>query len=78
MWIIITIWNVSWQVHFEHYNVRIERDSIHELLDWTPYDAVVDKFKREHIYQSIINSEINEMSYPKYSYNNIIIIYLRP
>ena len=44
--------------------MRIGGDGIHELLDWTPYDEKVEEFKRENIHQSIIDTEINEMSYP--------------
>lgn len=52
------------QVHFERYNVRISGDGLHEPLDWTPYEEEIEKFKRENIHQSIIDTEIDEMSYP--------------
>ncbi len=52
------------QVHFDAYNKKFGGDGTHEALDWSEYDDDVSTFKREHIYQDIINTEINDLSYP--------------
>ena len=39
-------------------------DVSHEPLDWPECEEKVEAFKKRHIYQSIIDSEIGDMSYP--------------
>lgn len=52
------------QVHFDGYNRRYGSDGTHETLEWSEYDGEVLAFKRKHILQDIINTEINDLSYP--------------
>ncbi len=51
-------------MHFDGYNRRFGGDGTHESLDWSEYDAKIGAFKREHILQDIIDTEINQFSYP--------------
>ena len=55
------------QVHFDGYNRRLQHfavEGIHCPLDWTPYEAEAESFKREHIHRSIIDEELSQLSYP--------------
>ena len=52
------------QVHFDQYNSRVCGDGVHELLEWTDYTDEVESFKKKHIFQTIIDTEIEELSYP--------------
>ena len=52
------------QVFFDGYNKRYKSDSTHAILDWTECNERVETFKREHIYKNIIETEIEDMSYP--------------
>ena len=52
------------QVHFDGYNRRFARDGSREALEWSQHEEEIEQFKREHIYQTIIDTEVNEMSYP--------------
>lgn len=49
-------------VHFEKYNRRFGNDGIHESLDWTEKEGNIEAFKKEHIYPTIIQTEIEEKS----------------
>jgi len=51
-------------VHFDRYNKRYGSDGSHEALEWEEHREKIEAFKREHIHQSIVDTEINEMSYP--------------
>lgn len=55
------------QVHFDRYNKRYGSDGSHEALEWEEHREKIEAFKREHIHQSIVDTEINEMSYPSCS-----------
>ena len=52
------------QVHFDRYNKRYASDGSHEALQWDEHREKIEVFKREHVHQNIIDTEINEMSYP--------------
>nr|XP_012149760.1 PREDICTED: tRNA pseudouridine synthase A, mitochondrial isoform X1 [Megachile rotundata]XP_012149761.1 PREDICTED: tRNA pseudouridine synthase A, mitochondrial isoform X1 [Megachile rotundata]XP_012149762.1 PREDICTED: tRNA pseudouridine synthase A, mitochondrial isoform X1 [Megachile rotundata]XP_012149763.1 PREDICTED: tRNA pseudouridine synthase A, mitochondrial isoform X1 [Megachile rotundata] len=47
-------------VHYKYYDERYGKDGIHETLDWNECDEEVEKFYREHILKSIIDTEITE------------------
>ena len=49
---------------FDGYNKRFSSDGSHEVLDWVECEKKVEAFKREHIYQTIVDTEITDMSYP--------------
>ena len=49
---------------FDRYNIKYGSDGYHDALDWEEYSERVEHFKRWHIYQSVIDTEITEMSYP--------------
>lgn len=49
-------------VHFEKYNRRFGNDGFHESLDWTEKEENIEAFKKEHIYPTIIQTEIEEKS----------------
>ncbi|XP_077864475.1 pseudouridylate synthase 1 homolog [Saccoglossus kowalevskii] len=53
-------------VHFDGYNKRYGNDGIHEALTWEQYEETIGKFKEEHIYPSIIETEIKEKSMMKW------------
>ncbi|XP_034495212.1 tRNA pseudouridine synthase A isoform X2 [Ailuropoda melanoleuca] len=50
------------RVHFEKYNQRFGNDGLHEPLDWTQEEAGVTAFKEQHIYPTIISTELHERS----------------
>ena len=52
------------QVHFDRYNQKFAGDGMHDPLDWTEYDDPIEQFKRDHIHQTIIDTEIMQLSYP--------------
>ncbi|XP_029038272.1 tRNA pseudouridine synthase A [Osmia bicornis bicornis] len=47
-------------VHYKYYDQRYGKDGIHETLDWNEYDEEIEKFYREYILKSIIDTEITE------------------
>lgn len=49
-------------VHFDGYNTRFASDGSRETLEWSKYEDAIEQFKREHIYQTIIDTEVNELS----------------
>lgn len=62
------------QVHYESYNVRYGSD--HDKLEWDEVETIIQKFKEEHIYPTIVNTEIKENSMktwletlPKHTYD---------
>ena len=52
------------QVHFDGYNKRHASDGSHDPLKWEEYQEKIETFKKEHIHRNIIDTEINELSYP--------------
>lgn len=52
------------QVHYGRYNQRFGKDGIHEPLDWSETEAEAVAFKENFIYPTIIQSEIEDKSYP--------------
>ncbi|XP_053309759.1 pseudouridylate synthase 1 homolog [Spea bombifrons] len=50
------------KVHFEKYNRRFGNDGLHESLDWVEEEDKIESFKKEHIYPTIIQTEIQEKS----------------
>ena len=52
------------QVLFERYNRRIAGDGQHDPLQWQECHSQVEAFKKKHIYQSIIDTELSSLSYP--------------
>ena len=52
------------QVHFDGYNRRHASDGSHDPLKWEEYQEKIETFKKEHIHRNIIDTEINELSYP--------------
>ncbi|KAE8634891.1 hypothetical protein XENTR_v10002459 [Xenopus tropicalis] len=50
------------RVHFEKYNRRFGNDGLHESLNWTEEEEKIESFKKEHIYPTIIQTEIDEKS----------------
>lgn len=50
------------RVHFEKYNQRYGQDGLHEPLDWTREAAGVAAFKEQHIYPTIVRTELQERS----------------
>ncbi|XP_056389156.1 pseudouridylate synthase 1 homolog [Hyla sarda] len=50
------------RVHFEKYNRRFGNDGLHESLDWADEEDKIETFKKEHIYPTIIQTEIEEKS----------------
>ncbi|XP_072271817.1 pseudouridylate synthase 1 homolog [Pyxicephalus adspersus] len=50
------------RVHFEKYNRRFGNDGFHESLDWAENEGAIEAFKKEHIYPTIIQTEIEEKS----------------
>ena len=53
----------TWQVYYDYYNRKYGSDGCHKSLDWSEYDDKVEGFKRQHIHQHIIDTEVAEMSY---------------
>ncbi len=51
-------------MHFDGYNNRFGSDGSRERLEWDNLKEEIEEFKREHIYQTIIDTEVNDMSYP--------------
>ncbi|XP_069788605.1 pseudouridylate synthase 1 homolog [Narcine bancroftii] len=49
-------------VHFEKYNNRFGNDGVHEALQWTDVEEQILAFKEDHIYPTIIRTEIEEQS----------------
>lgn len=50
------------QVHYDRYNTRYGTDGMHETLDWINEEQQVQKFFDEHIFPTIVNTEMNEKS----------------
>uniref|UniRef100_A0A8C5QUG9 Pseudouridylate synthase 1 homolog n=1 Tax=Leptobrachium leishanense TaxID=445787 RepID=A0A8C5QUG9_9ANUR len=50
------------KVHFEKYNRRFGNDGLHESLDWAEEEPKIEVFKKEHIYPTIIQTELEEKS----------------
>ncbi|MGH0163700.1 UNVERIFIED_CONTAM: hypothetical protein FKN15_048536 [Acipenser sinensis] len=50
------------RVHFEKYNMRFGSDGLHEPLDWLEEEDRIAAFKEQHIYPTIIHTEIEEKS----------------
>ncbi|XP_046551411.1 tRNA pseudouridine synthase A-like [Haliotis rubra] len=48
------------QLHYDGYNKRFGKDGMHEALDWSEYEEVLEKFKKEHILSHIVQSEKEE------------------
>lgn len=49
-------------VHFDRYDLRYSQDGVHESLTWEANETEVEQFKEDHIYPTIINTEVNETS----------------
>ncbi|XP_048467717.1 tRNA pseudouridine synthase A [Rhincodon typus] len=49
-------------VHFEKYNNRFGNDGVHEALEWHDIEDQIMGFKEDHIYPTIIKTEIEEQS----------------
>ena len=52
---------------FDAYNKKFGSDGSHEALDWKECTERVEEFKRQFIHQNIIDTEIDDMSYPFYT-----------
>ena len=52
------------KVHFDGYNRRFASDGTREPLEWSEYKEEIEQFKREHIHQTIVDTEVNDLSYP--------------
>ncbi|OCT98339.1 tRNA pseudouridine synthase A [Xenopus laevis] len=50
------------RVHFEKYNKRFGNDGLHDSLNWVEEEEKIEAFKKEHIYPTIIQTEIEEKS----------------
>nr|XP_023692313.1 tRNA pseudouridine synthase A isoform X2 [Paramormyrops kingsleyae] len=50
------------KVHFEKYDKRFGGDGVHEPLDWTQEADKIAAFKEEHIYPTIVQTELEEKS----------------
>ncbi|XP_067656614.1 pseudouridylate synthase 1 homolog [Haliotis asinina] len=48
------------QLHYDGYNKRFGKDGMHEALDWSEYEDVLEKFKKDHILSHIVQSEKEE------------------
>ncbi|KAJ4448987.1 hypothetical protein ANN_00379 [Periplaneta americana] len=62
------------EVHYDRYNQRFGKDGIHEPLDWEEVEADVKAFKEKFIFPTIIESEIEEKSYPLSLWTCFIIL----
>ncbi len=51
-------------MHYDGYNRRYGGDGTHQPLLWTDNEEEVLAFKRDHIHQDIISTEVNDMWYP--------------
>ncbi|XP_060699362.1 tRNA pseudouridine synthase A isoform X2 [Hemiscyllium ocellatum] len=49
-------------VHFEKYNNRFGNDGVHQALEWQDIEDQIMGFKEDHIYPTIIKTEIEEQS----------------
>ncbi|XP_072323197.1 pseudouridylate synthase 1 homolog [Scyliorhinus torazame] len=49
-------------VHFEKYNSRFGNDGVHEALEWRDIEEQILGFKEDHIYPTIVKTEIEEQS----------------
>ncbi|XP_038659791.1 tRNA pseudouridine synthase A [Scyliorhinus canicula] len=49
-------------VHFEKYNNRFGNDGVHEALEWCDIEEQILGFKEDHIYPTIVKTEIEEQS----------------
>nr|CAD7426269.1 unnamed protein product [Timema monikensis] len=52
------------EVHYDRYNQKFGKDGIHEVLSWQEFDKDVKDFKEKFIHPSILETEIQEKSYP--------------
>nr|CAD7588232.1 unnamed protein product [Timema genevievae] len=52
------------EVHYDRYNQKFGQDGIHEVLSWQEFDKDVKDFKEKFIHPSILETEIQEKSYP--------------
>lgn len=52
------------EVHYSRYNKKFGEDGIHENLTWSDCNDAVEAFKEKFILPTIVNTEINEKSYP--------------
>jgi len=50
------------QVHYDRYNTRYGTDGMHEALDWINEEEEIKKFFDEHIFPTIVNTEMTEKS----------------
>ncbi|XP_029442630.1 tRNA pseudouridine synthase A isoform X2 [Rhinatrema bivittatum] len=50
------------RVHFEKYNKRFGGDGFHEALEWGAEEQKITAFKEQHIYPTIIKTEVEEKS----------------
>ena len=51
-------------MYFDHYNARYANSGERERLEWDKYAEEVNKFKKEHIHRTIVETELREMPYP--------------
>lgn len=47
-------------VHYDRYNKRYGADGVHDKLLWEEEEATVNAFAHEHIFPTIIDTEVNE------------------
>ena len=59
------------QVFFDAYNKKFGSDGSHEALDWKECTEI-DEFKRQFIHQNIIDTEIDDTSYPFYTADYLV------
>ncbi|KAK2147485.1 hypothetical protein LSH36_550g02015 [Paralvinella palmiformis] len=52
------------RVHYDYYNKRFGDDGMHEPILWEKYESEINRFKEDYIYPTIIDTEIEERSYP--------------
>lgn len=50
------------QVHYDRYNSRYGSDGMHVALDWTKEEEQVQKFFDEHIFPTIVTTEMKDKS----------------
>ncbi|KAJ6634813.1 tRNA pseudouridine synthase A [Pseudolycoriella hygida] len=50
------------ETHYDKYNQRFSSDGMHEALDWINEQTKVEKFFSEHIFPTIVNTEMTEKS----------------
>lgn len=50
------------RIHYEKYNVRFGQDGCHEALDFEKEDEQIQKFFREHIASTIVETELKQRS----------------